>query len=85
MRHHPLDRQMGLAGIGGTEHGGDAGAGSPVVREGRRESHIFQVFLLLLAFSRQCEASEAIHGATRKYGLLRRFAPRRDENGNFRR
>ena len=55
MRHHPLDRQMGLAGVGGPEHGGDAGAGSPFMREGRRESHIFQVFLLLLAFNIHCE------------------------------
>ena len=26
MRQHPLDGEMGLAGIGRTEHGGDAGA-----------------------------------------------------------
>jgi hypothetical protein len=60
MRHHPLDRQMRLAGIGRTEHGRDAGAGSPVMPKGRRESHIFQVFLLLLAFNIHCERSEAI-------------------------
>jgi hypothetical protein len=38
MRQHPLDRQMGLAGIGRPEHGGDACAGSAVVggREGMR-------------------------------------------------
>src|SRR5204863_72466 len=28
---------------------------------------------------RHCERSEAIHGAARKYGLLRRFAPRNDK------
>ena len=33
MREHPLDRQMGLAGVGGPEHRGDAGAGSPSVGE----------------------------------------------------
>ena len=35
MRKHPLDREMGLAGIGGPEHRGDAGAGSPSVGERR--------------------------------------------------
>jgi hypothetical protein len=29
MRQHALDGEMGLAGVGGTEHGGDAGAASP--------------------------------------------------------
>ncbi len=33
MREHPLDRKMGLAGVGGPEHRGDTGAGSPSVRE----------------------------------------------------
>src|SRR4051812_3797225 len=28
MRKHPLDREMGLAGVGRAEHGRDAGAGS---------------------------------------------------------
>ena len=41
MREHPLDREMGLAGIGRPEHGGDAGAGSPFLAERRRESHVF--------------------------------------------
>ena len=37
MRQHPLDREMGLAGIGRPEHGGDAGAGNPSVgKRGRR-------------------------------------------------
>ncbi len=31
MREHPLDREMGLAGIGGAEHRGDTGAGSPSI------------------------------------------------------
>ena len=31
MRQHPLDREMGLAGVGRPEHGGDAGAGSPSI------------------------------------------------------
>ena len=33
MREHPLDRKMGLAGVGGPEHRGDAGAWSPAVGE----------------------------------------------------
>ena len=33
MREHPFDRKMGLAGVGRTEHRGDAGAGSPSVGE----------------------------------------------------
>src|ERR1019366_5008566 len=48
MRKHPLDRQMGLAGVGGPEHRGDAGAGSPSVGErggGRRKSHVLSGFL----------------------------------------
>ena len=31
MRQHPLDRQMGLAGVGRPEHGGDAGAGRAIM------------------------------------------------------
>ena len=45
MRDHPLDRQMRLAGVGRPQHRGDAGAGSAVLVERRRESHIFRVFL----------------------------------------
>ena len=48
MRQHPLDRQMGLAGIGRPEHGGDAGAGSPCVgKRGRRrrKGHVCWRFL----------------------------------------
>src|ERR1700730_19214621 len=47
MRQHPLDRQMGLAGVGRPKHCGDARAGSPFVGERclRRESHIFLEFL----------------------------------------
>ena len=43
MRQHPLDRQMGLAGVGRPEHRGDAGAGSPFVGERgrRREKAMF--------------------------------------------
>jgi len=33
MRKHPLDRQMRFAGIGGAQHGGDAGAWSPAIGE----------------------------------------------------
>jgi hypothetical protein len=48
MPQHPLDRQMGLAGVGRPQHRGDAGAGSPFMTERGRvgESHILQVFLL---------------------------------------
>src|SRR5229473_843152 len=39
---------------------------------------------LVMASLRHCERSEAIHGAAeRKYGLLRRFAPRNDEQHIF--
>ena len=31
MRKHPLDRKMGLAGVGGAEHRGDAAAWGPAV------------------------------------------------------
>jgi len=34
MRKHPLDRQMGLAGIGRPEHRGDPRTGSPSVCQG---------------------------------------------------
>ena len=38
MRQHPLDGEMGLPGIGRTEHGGDAGAtGAQVTIGGRRK------------------------------------------------
>ncbi len=33
MREHPLDREMGLAGVGRPEHRGNAGAGCPFVGE----------------------------------------------------
>ena len=48
MRQQPLDRQMRLAGVGGTEDGGDAGPGCAIAREPCvwRESHIFRVFLV---------------------------------------
>jgi hypothetical protein len=63
MRQHPLDREMGLAGIGWPQHRGDAGAGSPFLTERGRvgESHILQVFLLFSC--RHCEkrSDEAIH------------------------
>ena len=36
MRQHPLDGEMGLARIGRTQHGGDAGAASTQVTIGRR-------------------------------------------------
>ncbi|MBA7474470.1 hypothetical protein ES707_09824 [subsurface metagenome] len=42
MRQHALDRQMRLAGVGGPQHGGNAGAGRPFITErgvGRREGH----------------------------------------------
>jgi hypothetical protein len=65
------------------------------MREGRRESHIFQVFLLLLAFNIRCEPAarhrrrrpmmNSARQSMKKYGLLRRFAPRNDEKGDFRR
>jgi hypothetical protein len=32
MRHNPLDRKVGLAGVGRPQHRGDAGAGSAVMR-----------------------------------------------------
>ena len=42
MRQHPLDRQMGLAGVGRAEHRGDAGAGSPFLpNEAGGEKAIF--------------------------------------------
>ncbi len=45
MREHPFDRKMGLAGIGGAEDGGDAGAGRPAGAGRRmRKGHVFQVF-----------------------------------------
>jgi hypothetical protein len=78
MRKHPLDREMGLAGIGRPEHRGNSGAGSPFLAERRRESHILQVFLFAGGF-RHCERREAIHLAAKEDGLLRRFAPRNDE------
>ena len=38
MRQHPLDGEMGLAGVGRPEHGGDAGAAiAGAARRGRRE------------------------------------------------
>ena len=53
MPQHPLDRQMGLAGVGWSEHRGNAGTGSPFMTERRRvgESHILQVFLLFQALA----------------------------------
>jgi len=47
MRKQPFDRKVRLAGVGRSEHGGDAGAGSPFAEEGclRREGHIFLVCL----------------------------------------
>jgi hypothetical protein len=48
MRHHPLDREMGLAGIGRPEHGGNAGAGRPFIggcERGCRKGHILLGFL----------------------------------------
>ena len=36
MGEHPLDRQMGLAGVGGPKHRGNPGAGGPLVCENRR-------------------------------------------------
>ena len=40
MRQHPLDGEMGLAGIGRPEHGGDAGAaGAQITIGGRREGN----------------------------------------------
>ncbi len=42
MREHPLDGEMGLAGIGRPEHGGDAGAGRALAgrqRGRRRQGH----------------------------------------------
>ena len=36
MRKHPLDRKMGLAGVGGTEHGRYATAWSAAVGEAGR-------------------------------------------------
>src|SRR4029077_16014066 len=63
MRQHPLDRQMGLAGVGRPEHGGDAGAGGPFIAErSRRESHILQVFLTSRAIWRAL--SRVSHYAT---------------------
>ena len=47
MRHHPLDREMGLAGVGRPEHRGNAGAGSAFIAEqgsGRRKSHVLLGF-----------------------------------------
>src|ERR1700682_184844 len=79
MRQHPLDREMGLAGVGRPEHRGDARAGRPFLAERRRESHNLQVFLFIAGAFRHCERSEAIHGQRRKNGLLRRCAPRNDE------
>src|SRR4029453_16995009 len=63
MPEHPLDCEMGLAGVGRPEHGGDAGAGSPFLVERRRESHILQVFLCIADAFRHCERSEAIRKA----------------------
>jgi hypothetical protein len=89
MREHPLDREMGLAGVGRPEHRGDAGTGSPFLAERRRESHILQVFLFAGGF-RHCEPTgrrkappddrlrEAVHLAAKEDGLLRRFIPRND-------
>ena len=43
MRQHPLDGEMGLAGIGRAEHGGDAGAtGTQITVGGRRERNRHQ-------------------------------------------
>src|SRR5579859_163986 len=78
MRKQSLDRKMRLAGVGGTEHGGDAGAWCAIAREPLmwRESHIFRVFLFR-PIDRHCEerlvrpspkgeggSDEAIHTAS---------------------
>ncbi len=43
MRQHPLDGEMGLAGIGRAQHGGDAGAtGTQITIGGRRERNRHQ-------------------------------------------
>jgi hypothetical protein len=42
MRQHALDREVRLAGVGGAEHGGDAGAAGargPIGRRGKGDSH----------------------------------------------
>src|ERR1700722_4674364 len=59
MTEHALDRQMGLAGVGGSKHRGDAGAGSPFVVERcrRREGHFFRMFLLGAGFSQRSYTS----------------------------
>ena len=38
MRKHPLDGEMGLAGIGRTKHGGDAGAAARSSRSGKAKT-----------------------------------------------
>ena len=83
MPQHPLDRQMGLAGVGRPQHRGNAGAGSPFMTERGRvgESHILQVFLLFSPSLRAQRSNPSRY--LRKYGLLRRFAPRNDENRRF--
>ena len=46
MRQHPLDGEVGLAGVGRPQHRGDTGAGSPFVCErGGGESHDVRGFL----------------------------------------
>jgi hypothetical protein len=51
MRQHPLDREMGLAGIGRPEHGGYAGAGGALIGErgsGIGKGHFYWVSASLL-------------------------------------
>src|ERR1700719_356304 len=81
MTEHALDRQMRLAGVGGSKHRRDAGAGSSFVVERcrGRESHIFRMFLLAPAkpaYFQKCLTLRRIWGRGLSSGTtLERKAP----------
>src|SRR5215475_40181 len=68
MRKHALDRQMRLAGVGGTEDGGDACARSPVAGIGR-EGHYLEV-LLAVWIGGKCLTLRRIWGRSLSLGTI---------------
>ena len=80
MRQHPLDRQMGLAGVGRPEHRGDAGSGSPPLArmDGEDEKAMFsEVVSASLRWARMPRKCVAVLEVKVRAGFWKCFTMRR--------